>query len=308
MAVFALTILILGFSFLKGNNLFSKERIFYARYDNVANLSRGDNVLFKGLRVGKVTETTFEPDGNYTIVVGFSVQKDITVPDDSRARIVTADLLGEKALEIVLGNSSTMASNGSFLRGTVEQSLSQQIEEQLQPVRQRIEALVVTVDSVISRFNAIFDVNFAGKVDENIISIQAAIQNIRSITENVDLIISMQVTRIDSVMLNIRDITATIRDNREALGAAIQNFAAVGDSIKQADIVGTFKKLNLVLEDLEQVADKANEGDGTVARLLSDPKMYENMEALTRNLEVLLDDIRKNPGRYAPALIRVGAR
>lgn len=308
MAVFALAILILGFSFLKGNNPFSKERVFYARYDNVANLSRGDNVLFKGLRVGKIKETTFEIDSNYTIVVAFTIQDGILIPEDSRARIVTADLLGEKALEIVLGESQNIVEKGAFLRGTVEQSLSQQIEEQLQPVRQRIEALVVTVDSVITRFNAIFDVNFAGKVDENIISIQAAIQNIRSITENVDLIISMQVNRIDSVMTDVRDITATIRDNREALGAAIQNFAAVGDSLKQADIVGTFKKLNLVLADLEEVAAKANDGDGTVARLLSDPKLYENMEALTQNLEVLLEDIRKNPGRYAPALIRVGAR
>lgn len=308
LAVFALAILILGFSFLKGNNPFSKERVFYARYDNVSNLSSGDNVLFKGLRVGKVKETTFEIDSNYTIVVAFTVEEGIFIPEDSKARIVTADLLGEKALEIVLGSSQTIVDKGAFLKGTVEQSLGQQIEEQLQPVRQRIEALVVTVDSVITRLNAIFDVNFAGKVDSNIMSIQAAVQNIRNITANVDNIISMQVMRIDSVMRNINDITATIRENREALGEAIQNFAAVGDSLKQADIVGTFKKLNLVLEDVEQMAAKANDGDGTMALLLNDPKLYENLEAVSRNLELLLDDIKKRPGVYAPALIRIGSR
>ncbi len=307
LAVIALVILFFGYNYIKGERLFAADNTFYAIYDNAAGLSKSDDVIYRGLSVGKIVSIHLKEDDPSLIVVTFSVSTDITIPEDSEARITNSDLLGDKALEIILGKSTNMLAGGE-LKGTVEQSLSQQIEEELLPVKERIESLISSIDSVITRVNGIFDVNFQGKVDENLVSIEAAIVNIRSITENVDKLITMEVTRIDTILASVQTIATAISDNEQELRNTFSNLEMITDSLAKVDLINTFASLDKVTADLAQITEKITQGEGNLAMLINEQELYENIEKTTKNLELLLEDFRKSPGRYMPALIRIGNR
>ena len=41
-----------------------------------------------------------------------------------------------------------------------------------------------------------------------------------------------------------------------------------------------------------------SKGEGTMGRLIYDAKLFENLDNATKNLEVLIEDIKSNPKRY----------
>lgn len=308
LAILAIVLLVLGYSYLKGERVFAKDRTFHAYYHNISGLSTSDDVTFRGLSIGKIQAINLVPTEKKPIKVTFTIGEPIDIPANSSARIVNSDLLGDKALELILGDSSVMAEEGAELEGTVEQSLSQQIEEQLLPVKTRIEGLIASIDSVITRVNGIFDVDFQGKVDEYQVSIEAAIKNIRNITESVDAIVANEATKIDTVMTNIQVISQAIADNEQSLRNTFTNLEIITDSIAKINLVNTFNQLDAVTADLATITAKVADGDGNLAMLINEKELYQNLEAISKNLELLLEDIRKKPGRYAPSLLRVGNR
>lgn len=308
LAVLAIVLLILGYSYLKGERVFAQDRTFYAEYYNVSGLNTSDDVIFRGLSIGKIQSIELLPKEEKAIRVGFNIGEPIDIPINSEARIVNSDLLGDKALELILGDATEIANEGATLSGTVEQSLSQQIEEQLLPVKTRIEGLIASIDSVITRVNGIFDVDFQGKVDEYQVSIEAAIKNIRNITESVDAIVSNEATKIDTVMTNVKVISQAIADNEQALRNTFANLETITDSIAKINLVHTFAQLDSVTADLAMITSKVKSGDGNLAMLINEKELYQNLESISKNLELLLEDIRKKPGRYAPSLLRVGNR
>ncbi len=58
LAAVAITILILGYSFLKGNDVFSDENEFYAVYERVDGLVVSNPVLVNGFQIGRVSQLT----------------------------------------------------------------------------------------------------------------------------------------------------------------------------------------------------------------------------------------------------------
>ena len=55
---------------------------------------------------------------------------------------------------------------------------------------------------------------------------------------------------------------------------------------------------SLVLQNVNDIATKINNGEGSIGLLLKDDKIYANFEKSTRELAALLEDIKKNPSRY----------
>ena len=307
LAVFAIVILILGYQYLQGKRVFAKTTMYHASYARVSGLNTSDDVILRGLAIGQISDIGFNEKRD-SIVVTFLLEEDFDIPKGSEARIVNADLLGAKALEIIFTDSTEMIEDGGALRGTVEQSLSQQIEEQLVPVKNKIEVLLGSIDSVITRINGIFDVRLQGKIDENIISIEAAISNIRDITANVNKLVSSTVDNADTIMANLAAITTTFKDNRAELDRTFKSLDAITDTLARANLGQTLADIDSLVANLDEVSKKLNEGNGSVAQLINNEELYKQLEKSAKNLNLLLEEIRKKPGAYAPALIRIGVK
>ena len=306
LAAVAITILILGYNFLAGNSLFSSERIFYAEYSNISGLNTSDDVLLRGLKIGKVTSIDLKADSIIVIVVAFVVEEDIVIPEDSEARIVSSDLLGAKALELVLGNSKVPAKDGSYLVGNVEPSLQQQVTVELLPVKTKFEELIKNIDSVIITIQSTFDTRFQENIDENMVSIGDALQNVKSTSERLDLIVERESHKIDDIFNNIRSITTNLNENEENINRIIANITTISDSLAVVNFAETMGKVNKAVTDFALIIEKANSGEGNLALLINQRDIYDNLAEASKSLDLLVEDIRRNPRRYLPPLVRIG--
>ena len=69
-------------------------------------------------------------------------------------------------------------------------------------------------------------------------------------------------------------------------------------SLEKADLGATVKKLEATLTSVNGMMTNLEQGKGSMGKLLSDDAMYTNLTKTSKELELLLQDLRLNPTRY----------
>jgi phospholipid/cholesterol/gamma-HCH transport system substrate-binding protein len=89
-----------------------------ARFENVGDLQAGAPVTMGGVKIGRVTDVTFDSK-DYKAVVAMVIDTRYTqIPDDSWANIETAGLLGARYVGLDPGGSETYLAGGSQIDNT----------------------------------------------------------------------------------------------------------------------------------------------------------------------------------------------
>ncbi len=296
--IVALALLIWGFNFLKGFNLLKDQRIVYAVYEEVSGLNRANPVSINGLKVGQVSDIYFEPGYSGNIIVKIMIETEIPIPRNSIALIYSSDLMGSKAINLILGNDSLYIANGDTLATKVEASLKEAVNQQIQPLKLKAEELILSIDSVVTVIKAIFNESARQNLSNSLASIQQTFANLESATYNLDELVASEKTRLAEIMINLESITATISNNEENIDNILKNFSTVSDSLVAADIPGTFQNLNRVADDLAVIIEKINNGEGSIGMLVNDEDLYKDLQRSAEQLNLLLEDVRVNPKRY----------
>src|ERR1700748_336693 len=113
LAAGAIAILLLGYSYLSGSDLFSRDNKFYAIYNSVDGLTVSKPVLVNGFQIGRVYEMKLRPDAR--TVFEFTIDHQYNVPSNTNAKLVSTDLLGGKAIRFEYGNSKVLAQSKDTL-------------------------------------------------------------------------------------------------------------------------------------------------------------------------------------------------
>jgi len=299
--VLAVVLLIWGLNFLKGKNIFAPETEFIAIYPRISSLVEGNPVYINGYRVGQVTKIRFHPDSLGQIVVRFSMAKG-TFPlgDDTKAMIYSADLLGSKAIELVLGSSNVFVQPGDTLQGTVEMELADQVNAQIKPLKDKSLELIQSIDEAVRVVQTILDDEVVESIGSGFESFQRSLVKFERISTNMDNLVASNMGKLDDIFSKVQSITTTFNNNSEALTNVIQNLSAISDSIAKADFATTLNNINDALNATSDIMMKINNGDGTMGLLLNDDKLYNELTMAAIDLNMLLLDMRLNPGKYVP--------
>ncbi len=75
------------------------------------------------------------------------------------------------------------------------------------------------------------------------------------------------------------------------------NFAKISDTLAQANLSATVKNLEKTLASVDKMMASMESGQGTLGKLMKDDKLYVNFTKTSKELELLLQDLRLNPTR-----------
>ncbi len=296
--VAAIVIFVWGFNFLKSTNLFNKETIYYASYDKVNGLIKANPVVINGLRVGQVKNVYFNPDLSGDIMVSIMLSTDFPIPNNTIARIFSSDLMGSKAVELILGDSKDILQEGDTLPTSVEAGLMAEVNAQVQPIKIKAENLMASIDTLVTAFQSIFNKAARENLAESFLNIEKTLANLQNATSNIDTLVVEESSRISTILINLDSLTTTFKDNRENITAIIENFEMISDSLAKSEIPGTFARLNKSLDNVQIILDKVNRGEGTLGMLMNDDSLYLELNRSATALDSLLVDIKRNPKKY----------
>ena len=117
--IFGVTMIIAawaGIRFLKGFDIFSRNSVYYAAYDQINGVQAASPIMMKGVKIGTVTGISFDPQRSDNVVLQFTIKRQYHIPTDSEAKIYSNGLMGGKAIEINYGTARTYLQKGDTLR------------------------------------------------------------------------------------------------------------------------------------------------------------------------------------------------
>lgn len=296
--ILAVGLLVWGFNFLKGKQLWSKERSFYAVYKNVGGLEKTKPIYINGVKVGQVGKVYFDPKLNGDIIVELDITQKFPIPRNSVAKIFSEDLMGSRAIDLRLGTSQELAQSGDTLASDVEATLKESVNAQIAPIKAKAEDLISSIDTMVAAVQAVFNKDIREELLRSIRSIRHTFQNLESTTESIDTMLITESARISSIIYNLDMITANLRDNGQQISAILSNVADLSDTLAHANISSIFDNLDNALSNLSEVTSRIEKGEGTLGMLINDDKLYKELEKAAFELNQLLEDIRVNPKRY----------
>jgi phospholipid/cholesterol/gamma-HCH transport system substrate-binding protein len=296
--VLTIAILVWGINFLKGKNLFSKYNTYYAKYTDINGLLPTSYVFINGMKVGKVTNITYMDSQMKNFLVSFDIPANIKIPSNSIAEVYNSDILGSKAMRIIIGNSPTELSGNDTLLSQSESSMFSEIGKMLTPYTDKVDNIISNLDSVVISVNQILDKNSQQEIKSMIVNVNQLSANLASLSSNLDNITSQEKEKIHLIVENVEKLSKTFKENDDKLASIIDNIANISDTLAHSNISSTMNDINNSLASLSSTLNKINVGKGNLGLLVNDDNLYKNLERSTKNLDSLINDIKTNPKRY----------
>jgi phospholipid/cholesterol/gamma-HCH transport system substrate-binding protein len=307
----SILIAVWGFNLLKGRNVFNRSITMYAVYSKVDGLTPSCPVKVNGFKIGQVTRMEFmQGDTLGRILVSFRIDnRDVKIPTDSKARIMSSDLLGSKEISLVFGKSHDIISDGDTLKSEVEANLQQQVNELVAPLKVKVENLIGQVDTVVTSFKAVFDEKGMDNIQAGLSSLRRSIQNFEQATFNVNALLVSEKSKISNIFSNIESISANLKNNNKTITSVLDNLKNVTDSVKKARIASTINNANIAIQRADSILTQINSGQGSIGKLIKDESFYNMLDSAAYNLNELLVDVKKHPDEYVHInLIKVGTK
>ncbi|HEX8461414.1 MAG TPA: MlaD family protein [Segetibacter sp.] len=293
----AITLLILGFNFLKGKSLFKTGNFVYAKVKQTKGLMVSNPVFINGLQIGAVYELEEANKNIDTIIIAIKLSKDVNIPNNSIASIKD-NPLGSASMEISMGNSRDYIKNHDTIPTIDNPGVLGAMTTKLTPVVDQVKVTLQTLDSVLRNVNSVFD-----PYTKN--NMQAVVGNFNRISasllvsaSSLQSLMNEQSGALSKSVGNLNSFTSNLAGNNDKISATMANLETSTRNLSTADINGTIGQLRLTVEKLNTAVAKIDSKEGSVGRLLNDNQLYDNLANTTKSLNTLMDDIRVNPKRY----------
>jgi len=284
LVIFGIGFFYFGFNFLKGSSIFSKQKIVYAVYEEVEGLSIGADVNINGLSIGKITKIDFVPNST-KILVTMRIRADLNFSKSSSAILYEAGLIGGKAILIQTKfEQGKVIKSGDTLPSSTQPGFTELVNQQIAPLQQKLTSTLTSVDELFDGVSNVLNNQTQENLKTTLTELTRTVENINSISKKLDVLLSNNTTAIDTTLKN--------------LASTSSNLNQISDSLAMVNIKSMLDKYNQVAQNLNQILEQVNRGEGTAGKLINDPKLYQNLDETLNALQTLINDLKENPKRY----------
>ena len=276
-AIVGILVMYFGINFLKGMNLFSTNNAYYMTFDDIQGLGASTPIYADGYKVGTVDGMEYDYKENGPIKVKVDINKDLRIPQGSKAEIVK-DLMGNLQVNLLLANNPReRVEPGGVIPGAVNGGMMDKAAN-LIPV---VEKMLPKLDSILTSVNALL-------ADP---ALAASLHNVETITS----ILTVSTRELNTLMAGLnKQVPGMVRK----ANGVLDNTNRLTANLASLDVQGTLNKVNQTLESAHQFTEKLNSNQGSLGLLMNDTKLYDNLTSTMSHADSLVIDLKAHPKRY----------
>ena len=284
LVIASILLFIWGYSFLKGKDLFTNYKTLYAEYDNVEELAQSAPVTINGLVVGKVTKITIN-ENTGKLLVELQLKTDFPVSKSSKASLYSASLIGGKQIAIIPNLADKEpAEDGQTLQSEVKLGLTESLGGKLEPIEEKLNLMLANINTLVGGLNNVLDKKGQEDLKKSLSELSQTMEQFHRASGSLNSILDTNKGQINGVVTNFNKMSS--------------NFNKISDSLNKADLGKTVRNLNQTLAKVDGIMNNLSSGKGTAGKLLNDDALYNNLSKTSKELELLLQDVRLYPTRY----------
>ncbi|MBT1071864.1 MlaD family protein [Pelotalea chapellei] len=331
--IFAAGVLLMG----QKTKMFTPKGKLRVVMDDVAGLKEGAPVWLAGVDVGVVTAVSFD-NPKHSNEVNILLEADYRalrkIGSDSLITIKTRGLMGEKYVDITPSRTysetppavlhgtsvaklddvvqkagmtfdrlntivdSVTQGKGTLGRLTTDPALYQNIVK----LTEELSALTITInrgEGTLGKLNRSPEpynklISILNRADRTLQDIQASNGTMNKLIYDTTLYTKLVALADKSVQAadDVRELNRKFTSKDSTLGMLIGNreFYDKGLSL--------LTRADNSVKAIEEITGRINNGDGTVGKAINEKELYERMSRMVDSVDLLVGDIKKNPGRY----------
>ncbi len=242
-------------------------------YPRTDGLIESHPVTVNGVSIGQVHKIGFHPDRSGRILVECIIGDLIDIPSNSIARLTASSLIGGYEIVLLLGDGQQLIQNRDTLSGIIQPALQDELMALIDPIHEQTAIIFTRLDTLLQSLTSFVDDNTRRNLASGIDHANRSLGHMESITRN-------------------------INQQEDQINHMIQQLSNLTDSIAELEFKATLEQARESLAAFNQVMQSVNEGTGSLSQMLHDESLYHNLEQSAKQLELLLEDVRNNPGRY----------
>lgn len=285
LSVIGILMSVFSYNYLKGFNLFEKNRSFKIIYEKVDGLSVSNPVTLNGFKIGNVKKINFNPDNTKELIVDIIIENDVIFSKSSYAELYETGLIGGKAIAIIPDYSDdSVALDGDYLKGSIKPGLTELVNQILPQVQLQLEIVMKNAEIVLENINSLFDA-------ETKAQLKSSVDDFSNLTNQ----LSETSNAISKLILeNSQNISLSVENIR----LSSERISDISKSLSPKTIKHITTNLDSVLSNLKNISKNLNSGSGTFGKLINDDSVYQNLDSTINELKVLIEDVRNNPNKY----------
>lgn len=322
LVIVGLAMLIWGYNFLKGQNLFNNQAVYYVKYDNVQKLQKSSPIYINGFKIGNVKDIEIDPSNLQTIIVSLEILDEIKLPPDTKAKLFADGVMGDMAVELTYSTvcNQNCIKPGSFIEGESVGFLQSFVQPEdldvyFTKLGSGLSNLLDSLSQVMKSEE--FRHSELGKITE---SFKNTMDHLEAGTENLNRMIESNASAMNSMINNLNTITGGLAENQNSLNSTIKNIESITETLSDENgLKTTLSNTNSAITKLGEAGEQTkntlagldetskklnhlltqiNQGEGTLGKLISQDEVYKELRSSLYNLDLLLQDFRLNPKRY----------
>ncbi|MBK8952978.1 MAG: MCE family protein [Chitinophagaceae bacterium] len=286
----ALTLLIPGFNFLKGKDLFKKNKMIHAVFHNLGGLEKSNDVKVNGYKVGKVYTIGMKDQSMEEFIVTINLKEDVHIPKDSKA-IITSTLTGIWSINIEKGELRDFLKPGDTLESKLDVTILDDVKAQLTPTLTKVRITLDSLNSVFGKINGVLNTEAKHNIQQTLANLNTASSSLNGLLDN-------QNGALAKTLNNAEQLTSGLKENTDDIRATVSNAKKASEKLANLEIQPTIESLQETIKELKAVVAKMNSKDGTLGALINDKVLYNKLSDAILSAEILMDDLRTHPKRY----------
>ncbi len=284
LVISSILLFIWGYSYIKGKDLFTNYKTLYVEYDNVEGIVKSAAVTLNGLVVGNISNITINQTTG-KILVELQLKTDFPISKSSKAAIYEPGFIAGKQIAIYPNYADkTIVADGDVLKGETTAGITESLKEKLVPLQEKFEKLIRNSDELVVSFKNVMDKQGQADLKKSLSELSKTLEEFHKASANVNSMLADNKSKINGTVSNFNKISS--------------DFSKISDSLNKANLGQTAKNLEKTLASVDKIMANLQSGKGSMGKMLNDEALYNNLSKTSKELELLLEDVRLNPTRY----------
>ena len=251
--------------------------LLHSRFAWGAGIKQGAPVWLVGVTVGAVDKVDLDPAG--TLVITYRIQRQYRIPEGSVATIVPNGFFGDMAVALTPPRPNPVAYEpGDTIPIGVAQA-------GLQALLQRADTLSMTLSVMMGTLKTQF-VDSGG-----IREMRRTAFALNQLLESINRIAIVQSRELQETLVALRSRVYAVDSVR--IDSTVRAFQASATSLQalSGELQTASTRFNTILGKVEN-------GDGSLAKLMNDPQLYNDLRRVATRIDSLMLDLMANPRKY----------
>lgn len=279
----------IGYRVMSDLPIFRQSNVVEAYFSQADGLSAGNYIYLNGVTVGSIKRIELAEGGD-SVRVGMNLNLDVDIPKNSTAYLESSGLLDEKAIVIERGDAEENLEYGDTINGIYRGGMMETLKQEGEQLSEDVSESFEKLNRLLAQLNNMIDDTTKGKLERTLSDVrnttrevatifegkrsdmESSIEHAERILANVDTVSSRNKGRIDSVMIG--------------LDKSLNELETLSHDLQQTN------------DQLNQVLTKINNGEGSLGKMINDPTLYNNLESMSAEMDQLIKNINKDPGKY----------